>query len=146
MVDCGVFLLLYAEIFINCSTKFFLDKKISTRSEKVSNLFPFFQVDSGKPKEMRKKIVRIIDKLTSVSNVSVESDESEIECLEVVMKPKRKYKRKTGNPDKTNGPNATNTSDKVVHKESEQNGSQTRLESESSIPDEPPATKSRKIS
>ena len=93
MVDCGVFLLIYAEIVIQNSELFLLKKKMS-RSELSSYFLNVFQVDAGKPQEMRTKIVRIIDQLAAQSVPVMESDDSEVECLKVILIPKRKSKRK----------------------------------------------------
>lgn len=93
MVDCGVFLLIYAEIVIHNSELFLLKKKMS-RSELSSYFLDVFQVDAGKPREMRTKIVRIIDQLAAQPVPVMESDDSEVECLKVILIPKRKSKRK----------------------------------------------------
>ena len=93
MVDCGVFLLIYAEIVIHNSELFLLKKKMS-RSELSSYFLDVFQVDAGKPREMRTKRVRIIDQLAAQPVPVMESDDSEVECLKVILIPKRKSKRK----------------------------------------------------
>ena len=92
-VDCGIFLLLYAEIFIQHSEQFVFDKKYSTRGS-LTSLFPLFQIDPKQAFDMRKRIVAVIDDMTSqfaqTEDKEKTESESEIECLEVVLKPKRR--------------------------------------------------------
>ena len=136
-MDCGVFLLIYAEIVIHNSDLFLLKKKMS-RSELSSYLFNVFQVNPGKPQEMRTKIVKIIDQLAAQSAPVVESDDSEVECLKVVMIPKRKNKWKdTIESDKAKDPDYI-PSNRRVHCNREQNESKSNSESDKLKLQEPP--------
>ena len=92
-VDCGIFLLLYAEIFIQNSDRFVFDRKYSTRGT-LKSVFPLFQIDPKRAFDMRRQIVAVIDEMTSQLAQKEDKEEteseSEIECLEVVLKPKRR--------------------------------------------------------
>ena len=102
MVDCGVFLLIYADLIIHNSDQFLLKKKLC-RSEISAHFYDLFKVNADKPREMRAKILQIIDQLAAKSTAGVESDDSDVECLKVVKISKRHYKQK-GTVDSDNDP------------------------------------------
>ena len=100
-MDCGVFLLMFAEILINHSEEFKLDQKYSPSAQRVlRQRFSLLQIDPLSATQMRQRIVSVIDELTRCSPViqregqEEESDSSELECLEIVIK-KRSGQRLT---------------------------------------------------
>ena len=107
-VDCGVYALLFAERLLQHYGEYTIAARID-RNKKKDDLFPFLQFEAKCADDLRAQIQTIVDALAKstvqtqaeVQTLEEESDDSDIEVVDVDIKPKtptRSVKRPYSSP------------------------------------------------
>ena len=81
-VDCGLYLLLFAQRLIDHYGEYNISTSLAHNQRKINGIFSFFQLPCDAVACLRSQILNVIDELCGeTQGVSSDSDSSDIECV-----------------------------------------------------------------